>query len=259
MTTINSLDDFLQALDDNPQWLEAVRSRILGDELKQMPARFNAFVDRVEAFMERTEGFMHRTEEFMVRMQRFVEEQTAINTRLIQRMDRMESDFSVFKGDYARQATLADAWGIARDMGLEYVRTLSKEDLGRLAENALDNESLRERRDQLRSFRNADLIIETKDGAATKYVAIEISFTADHRETDRAERNARTVDRVHRSGRHPRRRQRPKRQVRRAPSGAGPRLLAPPGRSQAVARVTPSFSCTRPGFGDDCWMWIPIW
>ena len=89
MTTIDSLDDFLQALDANPQWREAVRSRILGDELLQMPVRFNAFVERTEAFMERTEAFMHRTEEFMVRMQRFVEEQTAINTRLIQRMDRL--------------------------------------------------------------------------------------------------------------------------------------------------------------------------
>ena len=63
MTTINSQEDFLRALDENPQWLEAVRSRILDDELRQMPARFNAFVERTETFMERTEGFMHRTEE----------------------------------------------------------------------------------------------------------------------------------------------------------------------------------------------------
>jgi hypothetical protein len=33
MTTINSLDDCLQALDTNPSWREAVRSRILGEEL----------------------------------------------------------------------------------------------------------------------------------------------------------------------------------------------------------------------------------
>ena len=141
MTTINSLDDFLKALDDNPQWREAVRSRILGDELLQLPARFNAFVERTEAFMERTEAFMHRTEEFMVRMQRFVEEQTAINTRLIQRMDRLEGDFSGFKGEYARVRAVEDAWGIAKDMGLEYVRTLSREDLGRFAESALDQET----------------------------------------------------------------------------------------------------------------------
>ena len=98
---------------------------------------------------------------------------------------------------------------MADDMGLEYVRTLSQSDLAQLARNALDLESLRDRRDQLRSFRNADLIIETRDGAATKYVAIEISFTADHRETDRAERNAELLDRVHRTARRARRRQRP--------------------------------------------------
>ena len=95
-----------------------------------------------------------------------------------------------FQDDFLHDRAVEDARGMAGDMEREYVRTLSKEDLGRFAENALNQESLRERRDQLRSFRNADLIIETKDGAATKYVAIEISFTADHRETDRAERNA---------------------------------------------------------------------
>ena len=190
MTTINSQEDFLRALDENPQWLEAVRSRILDNELRQLPTRFNAFVERTEAFMERTEGFMHRTEEFMVRMQRFVEQQSAINDRMIQRMDRLEGDFSGFKGEYARMLAVRDAQGMAEDMGLEYVRTLSMDDLAQIAGKALSRESLRERRDQLRSFRRADLIIETKDGAATKYVAIEISFTADHRETDRAARNA---------------------------------------------------------------------
>lgn len=183
MTTINSQEDFLRALDANPQWREAVRSRILGEELLQLPARFNAFVERTEAFIDRTEAFM-------ADMRRFVQQQSAINERLIQRMDRMEGDISGLKGEHARQRTIQDAQGIAGDMGLDYVRTLSKEELARLARNSLSEESLRERRDQLRSFRNADLVIETKDGAATKYVAIEISFTADHRETDRAERNA---------------------------------------------------------------------
>ncbi len=183
MTIINSEEDFLRALDENPQWREAVRSRLLGEELMQLPARFNTFV-------ERTESFMRRTEEFIVRMQRFVEQQSAINERMIQRMDRLEGDFSGFKGEYPRLLAVRDAQGMAQDMGLEYVRTLSMDDLAQLARDALDSDSLRERRDQLRSFRRADLIIETRDGTATKYVAIEISFTADHRETDRAERNA---------------------------------------------------------------------
>lgn len=95
-----------------------------------------------------------------------------------------------FQDGFLHDRAVEDARGMAYDMGLEYVRTLSKADLGQMARNALDEDARRERRDQLRSFRNADLIIETRNGTATKYVAIEISFTADHRETDRAARNA---------------------------------------------------------------------
>ena len=43
MTTINSQDDLLRALRENPEWKEAVRALILGEELLQLPARFNAF------------------------------------------------------------------------------------------------------------------------------------------------------------------------------------------------------------------------
>ena len=131
-----------------------------------------------------------RTVLIMDGMEKLLEQQVEASGRLGRIFGRLDDSIAYIKGAQARIRAVRDAQGMAEDMGLEYVRTLSNEDLGRLAENALDRESLRERRDQLRSFRNADLVIETKDGAATKYVAIEISFTADHRETDRAERNA---------------------------------------------------------------------
>ena len=65
----------------------------------------------------------------------------------------MESDMSGFMGGYARVRVVEDAAGIASDMGLEYVRTLSREDLSRMAGGSLDP-------DTGRSFRNADLVIE---------------------------------------------------------------------------------------------------
>ena len=56
MTTINSLDDeFLQAIDANPSWREAVRSQILGEELLQLPVRFSAFVNQQEAWNAKQE------------------------------------------------------------------------------------------------------------------------------------------------------------------------------------------------------------
>ncbi len=80
MTTINNPDDFLKALDENPQWLAAVRDRILGQELLNLPARFEAFVQRMDAF---------------------IEQQVILNKNLLARMDRIEADMAQLKTDVA--------------------------------------------------------------------------------------------------------------------------------------------------------------
>ena len=56
MTTINSQEDFLRALRENPEWKEAVRALILGEELMQLPTRFNAFVDEQRQVNKRVES-----------------------------------------------------------------------------------------------------------------------------------------------------------------------------------------------------------
>ena len=80
MTTINSQEDFLRALDENPQWRDAVRDRILGQELLNLPARFEAFVQRMDAF---------------------IEQQVILNKNLLERMDRIEADVAQLKTDVA--------------------------------------------------------------------------------------------------------------------------------------------------------------
>ena len=103
-------------------------------------------------------------------------------------MDRIEGDTGTLKGDFARTRTVQDAQGIASDMGLAFVRTLSASDLSEMAGNALPG-------DVGRSFRNADLVIEATDGTDARYIAMEISFTADRRDCDRAIRNAGLITR----------------------------------------------------------------
>ena len=95
---------------------------------------------------------------------------------------------STLKGDFARNRTIQDAQGIASDMGLEFVRTLSARDLSDMAGDTLP-------RNIGRSFRNADLVIAAADGADTRYIAMEVSFTADRRDCDRAIRNAGLITR----------------------------------------------------------------
>ena len=170
MTEINSQEDFLRALRENPEWRRAVRAEILGDEILGLPAALEVLSKTLTKFISSQEQFNQRQEQF--------------NRKASARFQRIESDISSLKGDYARSKTIEDANGIASDMGLQYIRTLTRADLFQMVQ-ATDTDTA-----TARSFRNADLVIETHNGTDTRYVVMEISFTADHRDYGRATRNA---------------------------------------------------------------------
>ena len=197
MTTINNQEDFLRALEENPQWKAAVRALILGEELLQLPARFNAFADKVTAFVDQMTSFVEEQKEFNAEQRQFNAEQRQFNAEQRQfnegfarRLTRIEGDIGNFRGAYAREAIIRNPAAIAAEIGLEYVRTVAPEELVRMSRMAAGNIS----RSQLRSFRDADLVIEASDGSSLHYIAVETSYTADQRDTDRAVRNAQFLE-----------------------------------------------------------------
>ena len=154
-TPINTFEDILDAMERDPALRDTLRRHILTDELLQMP----------------------------LRLEQFITEQKDFNSNNLARMDRMEGDSGTLKGYWARNTAVSDAPGIAHDMGLEFVRTLTPSDLMELAGDQLGL-------DTGRSFRRADLVIEATRDGATEYVALEVSYTADQRDSGRALRNA---------------------------------------------------------------------
>ena len=192
MTTINNIEDLVELLDKNPRWLDAVRARVLTRELIELPqtlARFAAGTN--ERFAEVGQRF-DRVD------QRFDKVEGEMNERfdkVDQRLDKVEGDISglrddiaPLKGAHVRSAAVREVGLIAGDMGFTLVQTLNPEQVGTLiqSQTAIDiSES------DLRSFRRADLIMEVTDGdGETCYVAVEISFTANGRDTTRAVGNA---------------------------------------------------------------------
>ena len=136
-------------------------------------------------------GLVQEQSSRLENVENLVQEQNTRTTNLEERMDRIEGDTGTLKGDFARTRAVQDAPGIASDMGLAFVRTLSAKDLSEIAVDALP-------RDIGRSFRNADLVTLVTlatDGADTRYIAMEVSFTADRRDCDRAIRNAGLITR----------------------------------------------------------------
>ncbi len=54
MFTINTVEDLIQILDEHPQWVEALRARLLTRELIELPEKFTQFVAEMSKFVETT-------------------------------------------------------------------------------------------------------------------------------------------------------------------------------------------------------------
>ena len=211
MTTINTMEDLIRLLDENPEWLEALRSRLLTRELLEMPQTLARFIEttnrRFEELEENTNRRFNELEENTNRRfneleentnRRFNELEENTNRRfdaLERRSDRMERDIQTIRNDmgilrasHARNAAVREAFLIAQDMGLRHVETLSLEQVGRMVE---ENDTSDLASGDRRSFILADLIIRAVDGEGRPcYIAVEISYTANGRDTSRAVRNA---------------------------------------------------------------------
>ena len=195
MAAINTIEDLIQLLDDNPQWLEALRVRLLTRELIELPQTFAKFAeatnqrfDRIEGRFAGVEGRLDRGDERMGRIEERLDRGDERMGRIEGRLDRLTDDVGILKGAHARSIVLREADVIAEDMGLALLRILSRDDLRALTphQGVADIPA-----GQLRSFRLADLIMEVADpDGESSFVAVEISFTVNGRDVTRAVRNA---------------------------------------------------------------------
>ncbi len=286
MITINTMEDLIRILDERPEWVEALRARLLTRELLELPQNFARFVEEMNKFRAemnrfvtatnkrldnidarldghdarfdkidtrldgidtrldghdarfdkidtrldgidaRLDGHDARFDKIDTRLDGIDARLDGIDTRLDgidtrldghdARFDKIDArldgidarldghdarfdkidvtiqkirdDLTPLKGAHARNAALEDAIAIARDMGLWRTKTLTREDIWDLTDSA-DTANIPT--NELRSFRRADLIMETTgQDREICYIAVEISFTANGRDTTRAIRNA---------------------------------------------------------------------
>ena len=156
--TINTIEDLVRVLDENPEWLEALRARLLTRELLEMPQKLAAFAEATE-----------RQFEAIDRRFEAIDRQFETSDRRFEASDRrfaqLLSDIAPIKAAHARNAAVREADQIAEDSGLSFVRVLSDAQVAELARSSLA-------------------------AGETCYLAAEISFTVNGRDTDRAIRNA---------------------------------------------------------------------
>ncbi|MDE2785803.1 MAG: hypothetical protein OXL37_03995 [Chloroflexota bacterium] len=174
---IHAVERLMQTLDENPHLMEAVRSRILTRELLELPQTVARLTERVDRLTERMDRLTER-------MDRLTERMEAVERGI----NRLRDDFGEFRADVAGNAALKNAAAIAGVAGLIRTRNVSQDELMAMTRA---NDTTGIARNDLDSFHHADLVMEaTDDNGQVHYVTVEVSYTADERDTRRAIRNA---------------------------------------------------------------------
>ena len=206
MTVIHTTDDLIRLLEENDEFRQAVRRHVLSDELVQLPERLARFATRMETFVDEQKQFNKEQNQFNKEqnqfnkeqnqfnkeMREFKEDQLQFNEEQRQSNQRMETAIGELRGNVARQVVGAHSKEIAEGMGFQVKRLLARPDLFRLL---VRNDPGDLTRGERQSFFRADLVLEVTDpDGSLHYIAIEASYTADKRDTDRALRNAELME-----------------------------------------------------------------
>ena len=69
----NTIQDLLRLLDENPEWVDALRARLLTQELLELPERFSQFAEGVNTFVLEMTEFKTTVERFIETTNQFIE------------------------------------------------------------------------------------------------------------------------------------------------------------------------------------------
>ena len=198
--------EIMQALDDDPSLLEELRARILTRELLEMPENLATLTQRVDSLAEQMDNLTQRVDALTVQIDTLTEQVGAIAVSLDtlheaseRRFERMSGDIGLLRGAYAEQTisrqavVIAGRLGRSRDARLRYQSVVASPDLLEMAApfaSEIDQ-------GDLDSFYVADLVMRVRDEDTDDdaYIAVEASYTCDTRDTARAIRNVRFIER----------------------------------------------------------------
>ena len=178
MTTINTIEDLIRILRDQPTWAEALRAILLTQELLDLPGRFDRFVEAQR--------------EFNQAQQKANEAQQETNRLTDQRLNAIEGQLGNLQGNQYERTVRTKALARSRfTLGFTGSHVALNQDgltdprlTGAIAQAIRDGLVTREGSADLFE---ADMIISGEDN---RYAVVEVSLTADRDDIDRAKTRA---------------------------------------------------------------------
>ncbi len=165
MATINTIEDLIRVLDENPAWLEAMRSRLLTRELLELPERFSQLTDRVDQLAIRMDQLTDRVDQLTNTVNQYIEASNKRFDAIEVRLDNLETDVKVIRADMTEvKSTLAHNVKETADL-----RSETNEMRSILEQNVKETADLRSETNEMRSIlehnvkETADLRSETNE------------------------------------------------------------------------------------------------
>ena len=186
MTTVNTIEDLIRILDEHPEWNDALRARVLSQELLNLPQTLADFAESTERRLTALETSMA---DLQATLAKFIENTDQRLMALEAGVNRLDSHLAPIRAAHARNGALLIVARIARVVGCREYRVLDLGDVLNMIDDA-DTDDIPA--NELTSFENADIIIEAtpRDNGEIHYIAVEASYTGGWRDVDRATRNA---------------------------------------------------------------------
>ena len=179
---VDTIEDIIRILREQPEVREAVRREILTPELLELPEKVAQIIKIQEQILDRLDGHDRKFEEHGEKLDEHSRNLRSLNIKV----SRLEG-LAAFQAAERRYAL------IAMEMGLDEPRMLSLVEIARMAMNDKASEYTES---QLESFRNCDIIIAARNPDADEcYVAVQVSTTVDHGDISRAINHAKMATR----------------------------------------------------------------
>ena len=171
--------------------LIAENAKLIGENAKAIDRLETATAENAKA-IDRLETATAENAKLIGENAKAIDRLETVTERLTRMTGVNSGHISDMRGLFAAQKVVREAAIIADRMGLITVRTLEPHDIINIwnagKSKGLTNDISKDDED---SFKVADLIIEAQtNDHAPRFIAVEISYTADERDTTRAVRNA---------------------------------------------------------------------
>lgn len=200
MVEINTFQDLLDLLDRNPEYLEALRVRLLTPELIALPAKFAELVAKFDEFVAATNRRFETLETDVKTLKDDVKVLKDDVKALKDDVKVLKDDVATLKGSDTERRARENILNIAKDeLGLTRGRVLlgGSRDMDPQLRTAAEQAETRGLVDgnEIDNLHVADIIIRARRSADARqvYAVFEVSRTINNRDIDRAYDRARSL------------------------------------------------------------------